>query len=373
MSTKRMIHDRFFDSLDTAEWSIQQRYLVLGMIAHADDQGRLLADPRVLKKDIVPYDAITPADIQADLEHVAEHGDTVILYEVDSRQYVQFSNWWEYQSLQWAKPSEYPAPEGWDDRIRQLQYQPKRWVMTVNWPGTEDCTEPTPSPKANGGPPTPTPKANETGGAKGNEGGNALPNRLPDESGNFIFKPYSSDSDSKPRARARKQKPKTRTSAMPTPADMRVQAILDVCDLDASVSVHVGQAEWAASQLDSYKAEDIWDRYGRPDGDAPPHWNWYTDDFRGRKGEPPTPKWVVENISKVASREKGANGASDRGEGAYNRLLKAMHDNDYRSLPKDIVSVLRRMNKGTSDLRSLQEREMPFFRQAFIEAYNATN
>ena len=39
----------------------------------------------------------------------------------------------------WAKPSEYPAPPEWNDRIRQNIYIPKQWVMTAGWPGVDDC------------------------------------------------------------------------------------------------------------------------------------------------------------------------------------------------------------------------------------------
>lgn len=186
MATKRMIHDRFFDSLDVAELTVQQRYLILGMIAHADDQGRLLADPRWLKKEIFPYDAVKPSGVQADLEAIASNGDTVILYQVGDRQYVQFANWWEYQSLQWAKPSEYPAPDGWDDRIRQLQYKPERWVRTLNWPGTDDRTayeQPNDPPDEK-----PSPSPNES------------PNPLGDASPMFSINPNISSKDQSARA-----------------------------------------------------------------------------------------------------------------------------------------------------------------------------
>lgn len=163
----------------------------------------------------------------------------------------------------------------------------------------------------------------------------------------------------------------------PTPADMRVQAVLDVCGLDASVPTHVGQAEWAAAQLDNYTAEDIWDRFSKPqEGEQPAHWNWFVDDFRGRRGEMPTPKWVVENISKVVYRQgtqPGQQADLSQGEGAYSRLLIAMKSNDYRSLPADIKHVLRAMKKQTRDLQNIPERELAFFRRDFIEAYNAAN
>ena len=140
MSKRRMIHDSFFQSEGVANWTMRQRLLVLGMIAIADDQGRVKGHARWLRAQIFPYDDVTADDIAEDLEAVAVTNDTVFCYESEGRHFVQLVNWWEYQTLQWAKPSDYPSPERWNDKIRQMVYKPKRWVMTVNWPDSEDKT-----------------------------------------------------------------------------------------------------------------------------------------------------------------------------------------------------------------------------------------
>ena len=141
MGNKRMIHDTFFESEDVSEWTLRQRLLVIGIIALADDQGRVRAHPRWLKSKIFPYDDIPSSEIESDLESITSTNDTLIIYETEGKQYIQLKNWWEYQSLQWAKPSDYPAPEGWTDRIRMMIYEPERWVMTLNWSGSDDRTD----------------------------------------------------------------------------------------------------------------------------------------------------------------------------------------------------------------------------------------
>jgi hypothetical protein len=133
-----MLHTKFFDSESVAELSIRQRLLVLGIIANADDQGRIKANPRWLRSKIFPYDEISAQDIREDIQLIESANDTIQCYQVDGKQYIQLINWWEYQSPQWAKKSEYPAPEGWEDRIREMKYKPKRWVYTKNWEGSED-------------------------------------------------------------------------------------------------------------------------------------------------------------------------------------------------------------------------------------------
>ncbi len=136
--SKRMINSRFFESLDVADLTILQRFLLMGMIVQADDQGRLPGDPRWIKVKIFPYDDIPIKSINEALESISDYDDTLIQYVVNEKKIIQLRNWWKYQNLQWAAPSEYQAPEGWTDRIRQLQYQPKRWVMTLAWPGSDD-------------------------------------------------------------------------------------------------------------------------------------------------------------------------------------------------------------------------------------------
>ena len=81
-----------------------------------------------------------------------------------------------------------------------------------------------------------------------------------------------------------------------SPADERVAMLIRVCGLDLTVPAHVTQAQNAAAQLSSYMAETIGARY-LPSGAAGEGWNWYRDDWRGRGGDMPTTKQVVETIS----------------------------------------------------------------------------
>jgi hypothetical protein len=76
------------------------------------------------------------------------------------------------------------------------------------------------------------------------------------------------------------------------------KAIAEVCGLDMRVRSHRKRCEEAAVQLTGYPEEYILARYGPPDG-AAEGWNWYLHDWRGRKGEQPEPRLVVETIGKV--------------------------------------------------------------------------
>lgn len=105
--------------------------LQIGIITHADDQGRGKANPSFLRMQIFPDDEdVTNADIQKWLGLMIKNG-TIAAYAVDEKQYVQLLNWWKYQSLQYAQPSQFPRPEGWHDRIRKTVT--KGFIATCNW------------------------------------------------------------------------------------------------------------------------------------------------------------------------------------------------------------------------------------------------
>lgn len=128
--TRRMIDSSIWYKESFVQLPPAGRLLQIGMINHADDQGRLIATPFYLKGQIFPGDNIAFDEIQSWLEQMHENG-TIILYTVSGRQYAQFANWWDYQSLQYAQPSKFPRPEGWTDRIRRTAT--KGQIVTFNW------------------------------------------------------------------------------------------------------------------------------------------------------------------------------------------------------------------------------------------------
>jgi len=82
----------------------------------ADDQGRLLDNPNLIKSRIFPL-AENPSayDVSNTLAFFMADGK-LISYQADGKHYLQFANWWKYQaSSQWMGASKYPAPEGWQD------------------------------------------------------------------------------------------------------------------------------------------------------------------------------------------------------------------------------------------------------------------
>ena len=127
---KRMVDGGIWANEKFSEMPAMARLLQIGIINLADDQGRIKAHPAYLRSQIFPYDDVAIDDVRDWLERIANNG-TVIIYEVDGKEYAQLAHWWDYQSLQFASPSDYPAPDTWQDRIR---FNAKGgMILTNNW------------------------------------------------------------------------------------------------------------------------------------------------------------------------------------------------------------------------------------------------
>lgn len=129
--TRRMIDASLWQNEKFTRMPLGAQMLQIGIITHADDQGRVKANPSFLRNQIFPdNEDITNADIQTWLGLMVKNG-TILVYSADEKQYAQLLNWWKYQSLQYASPSQFPRPEGWKDRIRKTVT--KGFIATCNW------------------------------------------------------------------------------------------------------------------------------------------------------------------------------------------------------------------------------------------------
>jgi len=131
----RVISPEIRRSKHFAELSYQCRDLYQGLIERSvDDQGRCIADPAIIRAEVWPWDDVSFSDVDQAIAALAD-GDApfIVLYEVNGTRYLQIVNWWRWQkpSMQWASPSNYPAPEGWTDRVRVQTSGNK--TMLLNW------------------------------------------------------------------------------------------------------------------------------------------------------------------------------------------------------------------------------------------------
>ncbi len=96
-----------------------ERLLWVGLIVTlADDQGRLLNNPRIIRLDIFPDEKITARQIEKSLEKFSQ-AKRICIYKAGDKSLIQIINWWKYQSsASWMGKSQYPPPERWHDLFR---------------------------------------------------------------------------------------------------------------------------------------------------------------------------------------------------------------------------------------------------------------
>lgn len=112
MSGKRMVHDTLFSSENMSELPIDGRYLYIATIVHADDEGRMRADPKFLKLKAFPFDNHTVDKVRTLRNQLSTKG-IITIYQVSGKEYLFHPNWEKWQTLRKdrKKPSDCPAPD----------------------------------------------------------------------------------------------------------------------------------------------------------------------------------------------------------------------------------------------------------------------
>jgi hypothetical protein len=128
--------DEGFGSLDYCG-----RLTWIGLITQADDEGRLLYRPRILRTTVFPYDdSFTDQTMIACLEKLERRG-MILVYEAGDNKLIQIVNWSKHQKPSHPYPSLYPAPED----SRTFENVPESSVGNGNgngnieWNGEGEC------------------------------------------------------------------------------------------------------------------------------------------------------------------------------------------------------------------------------------------
>lgn len=119
MPRRRMVDPFFWDDRKVGKLSRDERSLIIGCVGHADDDGRLQADPAYLKSTIFKYDDdLTPAAIK-DLRDSCldkmktwpvNHPYRIILYLNSDEEYIFFPAWDVTNRPSHPTKSRLPAP-----------------------------------------------------------------------------------------------------------------------------------------------------------------------------------------------------------------------------------------------------------------------
>lgn len=116
----RLIYSTISTSERVSGLGLKGALLFTWFLAHCDDQGRYVGGVRKVKGEVVPLlDEVTVEDIQTALEAM-DDADLIIRYSEGSRQYIQVTDWWEFNAgLRYTSKSRHPAPDNWTDKITQ--------------------------------------------------------------------------------------------------------------------------------------------------------------------------------------------------------------------------------------------------------------
>lgn len=111
MARIRTLKPSFFRSRSLARCSRDARLTFQGLWVEADDCGRGIADPRVLKGAIWPLDDdVTADDVRHHMSELVETGH-IRLYQVGEEDFYEIANWEEHQAAAYRRGSAtFPAP-----------------------------------------------------------------------------------------------------------------------------------------------------------------------------------------------------------------------------------------------------------------------
>ena len=110
---RRMIYASLFGDIKVAELSVEARYTYIGLVVLADDDGRLEADPVLLKSRLYPRDSkISWEDVAKWCNEIVDK-QLVEPYTESEQPYFFHPKWSKYQKLRQdrKKPSLVPAPD----------------------------------------------------------------------------------------------------------------------------------------------------------------------------------------------------------------------------------------------------------------------
>ncbi len=107
MARIRTIKPEFWDDEVLASLPLGTRLLYIGLWNHADDEGRMRANPAFVRSKVFPYNA--DLDVGQMLTELAATGH-VTLYQVDGQAYLHICNLTRHQRIDKPSPSALPAP-----------------------------------------------------------------------------------------------------------------------------------------------------------------------------------------------------------------------------------------------------------------------
>ena len=110
MARIRTIKPTLWQSEQLATVTRDARLLFIGLISHADDDGRLRGAPALIRSEVFPYDDDLTVDMIDVLLDALEAVRLVVRYAVDGQRYLVLPTFGSHQAISKRTPSRLPAP-----------------------------------------------------------------------------------------------------------------------------------------------------------------------------------------------------------------------------------------------------------------------
>jgi hypothetical protein len=118
MMTKALLHE-LGKSKSFGRLSLLAKVLWPMLLSTSDDQGRGDAESDAIKWYVCPNVPEIELDNIGNLLEEMKSQEMITLYTARCGCCAyQINHWWDFQELQWARPSKWTPPDGWTDRIR---------------------------------------------------------------------------------------------------------------------------------------------------------------------------------------------------------------------------------------------------------------
>lgn len=109
MARIRSVKPEFFTSLDIADLSITARLMFIGLWTHADDEGRFVDEPRIVKGALFPLDDHITATVIEDILTELAANKRLIRYQYDGKHFAEIQGW-HHQKIDRRTASKLPPP-----------------------------------------------------------------------------------------------------------------------------------------------------------------------------------------------------------------------------------------------------------------------
>lgn len=112
MARQRFIWPSIWSDKCFGELNHEEQILFIGLYSLADDEGRIIADPKYLKAQIFPYKHYSAKRVERVRNRVVERMRNVRLYRYGAAgdEAIVLLKWADYQKPKYPKPSKIPPP-----------------------------------------------------------------------------------------------------------------------------------------------------------------------------------------------------------------------------------------------------------------------